>query len=569
MIRLDGLASPRPMATLGKSAEQTGGTMTERPLFDGDQFDYIIVGAGSAGCVLANRLSADPRNRVLLLEAGGNDNWIWFHIPVGYLFAIGNPRADWMFKTMPEAGLGGRSIAYPRGKVLGGCSAINAMIYMRGQAQDYDRWRDLGLSGWGWDDLLPLYKQQEDHFKPDGRFHQAGGEWRIEPPRVQWDLLDRFIDAAEQAGIPRIEDFNTGNNHGCAYFQVNQKNGRRYSAARGFLKPILNRPNLVVQTGVLVEKITIEQGRATGVRYRNPSGQVLGAKAGAEVILSTGSIGTPHLLQLSGIGPAQMLRDNGVEVVLDKPGVGANLQDHLQIRPIYKVSGVKTMNSEYQSLFNRTMMGLEYLFKRTGALTMAPSQLGAFTTSSPAYDRPNLQFHIQPLSLHKFGDPLHNFPAFTASVCNLRPSSRGTVTLDGPDPLKQPQIAPHYLSTDEDRQVAADALRVIRKVISQPALAAFKPEEYRPGAHLTSDEDLAIGAGAVASTIFHPVGTAKMGVESDPMAVLDDRLRLRGIAGLRVIDASAMPFITSGNTAAPTMVIAEKGAKMIFEDAGR
>jgi choline dehydrogenase-like flavoprotein len=543
--------------------------MTERPLFDGDQFDYIIVGAGSAGCVLANRLSADPRHRVLLLEAGGNDNWIWFHIPVGYLFAIGNPRADWLFKTMPEAGLGGRSIAYPRGKVLGGCSAINAMIYMRGQAQDYDRWRDLGLKGWGWDDLLPFYLKQEDHFKPDGRFHRAGGEWRIEPPRVQWDLLDRFIDAAEQAGIPRIEDFNTGNNHGCAYFQVNQKNGRRYSAARGFLKPVLNRPNLVVQTGVLVEKIVIEQSRATGVRYRHPSGQVFQAKAGAEVIVSAGAVGTPHLLQLSGIGPAQMLHDNGVEVVLDKPGVGANLQDHLQIRPIYKVSGVKTMNSEYQSLFNRAMMGLEYLFKRTGALTMAPSQLGAFTTSSPAYDRPNLQFHIQPLSLDKFGDPLHDFPAFTASVCNLRPSSRGSVTLDGSDPVRQPKIAPNYLSTAEDRQVAADALRVIRKVISQPALAAFKPEEYRPGAHLTSDEDLAIGAGAVASTIFHPVGTAKMGADSDPMAVLDDRLRLRGIDGLRVIDASVMPFITSGNTAAPTMVIAEKGAQMIFEDAGR
>ena len=543
--------------------------MTERPLFDGDRFDYIIVGAGSAGCVLANRLSADPRNRVLLLEAGGNDNWIWFHIPVGYLFAIGNPRADWMFKTQAEAGLGGRSIAYPRGKVLGGCSAINAMIYMRGQAQDYDRWRDQGLKGWGWDDLLPLYLKQEDHFKPDGRFHRAGGEWRVEPPRVQWDLLDRFIDAAEQAGIPRIGDFNTGDNHGCAYFQVNQKNGRRYSAARGFLKPVLNRPNLVVQTGVLVEKVTIEQGRATGVRYRHPSGQVLSAKAGAEVIVSAGSVGTPHLLQLSGIGPAQMLRDNGVEVVLDKPGVGANLQDHLQIRPIYKVSGVKTMNSEYQSLFNRAMMGLDYLFKRTGALTMAPSQLGAFTRSSPAYDRPNLQFHIQPLSLDKFGDPLHTFPAFTASVCNLRPSSRGSVTLDGSDPAKQPKIAPNYLSTDEDREVAADALRVIRKVISQPALAAFKPEEYRPGAHLTSDEDLAIGAGAVASTIFHPVGTAKMGADSDPMAVLDDRLRLRGIDGLRVIDASAMPFITSGNTAAPTMVIAEKGAQMIVEDAGR
>lgn len=543
--------------------------MTERPLFDGDQFDYIIVGGGSAGCVLANRLSADPRNRVLLLEAGGNDNWIWFHIPVGYLFAIGNPRADWMFKTEAEPGLGGRTIAYPRGKVLGGCSAINAMIYMRGQAADYNGWRDLGLKGWGWDDVLPLYLKQEDHFKPDGVFHRAGGEWRIEPPRVQWDLLDRFIDAAEQAGIPRIEDFNTGNNHGCAYFQVNQKNGRRFSAARGFLKPVLNRPNLVVQTGVMVQKLVIEQGRASGVTYRHPSGQVFVAKANAEVILSAGAIGSPHLLQLSGIGPAALLRQHSIEVICDRPGVGANLQDHLQIRPIYKVSNVKTMNSEYQSLFNRAVMGLEYLFKRTGALTMAPSQLGAFTTSSPAYDRPNLQFHIQPLSLDKFGDPLHDFPAFTASVCNLRPSSRGHVMVQSPDPDCQPKIAPNYLDTAEDRQVAADALRVIRKVVGQPALAPFKPEEFRPGAHLTTDEDLALGAGQVASTIFHPVGTAKMGTDNDPMAVLDDRLRLRGIDGLRVIDASAMPTITSGNTAAPTMMIAEKGAAMIIEDAGR
>ncbi|HVG52119.1 MAG TPA: GMC family oxidoreductase N-terminal domain-containing protein [Xanthobacteraceae bacterium] len=542
--------------------------MTDISTIDGD-YDYIIVGAGSAGCVLANRLSADTGKRVLLLEAGGKDNWIWFHIPVGYLFAIGNPRSDWMFKTEPEAGLNGRSLAYPRGKVIGGSSAINAMIYMRGQAADYDHWRQLGLSGWGWNDVLPVFKRHENHFLGASEHHNVGGEWRIEAPRVTWDLLEAYRDAAEQASIKKIPDFNTGDNEGSCYFHVNQKAGRRWSSARGFLKPVLNRQNLRLETGCLVEGVEFDGRRAVGVTWKQ-NGERRRARCRGEVILSAGSLGSAQLLLLSGVGPAAHIGDFGLPVVLDKPGVGENLQDHLQLRMIYKVSGVKTLNETYHSLFGRAGMGLDYLFRRRGPLTMAPSQLGLFTRSDPSRDRANLQFHVQPLSLDKFGDPLHTFPAFTTSVCNLQPTSRGHVRLRSTDPATAPVIQPNYLATDEDKQVAADSLRVARRISAQPALKPFHPEEYLPGLTVAPENDdakLAKAAGDIGTTIFHPVGTARMGRATDQMAVVDERLRVIGLEGLRVIDASVMPTITSGNTNSPTIMIAEKGAAMVREDA--
>ncbi|MEP3675815.1 GMC family oxidoreductase [Sulfitobacter sp.] len=545
-------------------------------------FDYVVVGGGTAGCLMANRLSADPANRVLLLEAGKADTYPWIHIPVGYLYCIGNPRADWMYKIEAEKGLNGRSLLYPRGKTLGGCSSINGMIYMRGQARDYDNWAALtDEPAWNWDNALADFKAHEDHYKLDdganpvtgdnSRFsdmHGHGGEWRIEKQRLRWEALDSFAQAANQIGIEHTEDFNTGDNAGVGYFDVNQRSGWRWNTSKAFLRPAKQRKNLTIWTQSQVEKLTCAKDAAGALRCLGAkvqhAGRSVTVTASKEVVLCAGAINSPQILQLSGIGPAEVLKQHNIDVVLDQPYVGENLQDHLQIRAVYKVNGTRTMNTLANSMLGKAKIGLEYFFKRSGPMSMSPSQLGAFTRSDPARTHANLQYHVQPLSLEAFGEDLHRFPAMTVSVCNLNPTSRGHVRIASGNFRDAPKIAPNYLDTEEDRKVAAESLRQVRKIMAQPAMERYAPEEFKPGVQYQNDADLARLAGDIASTIFHPVGTVKMGHADDPTAVLDPFLRLKGVAGLRVVDASVMPEITSGNTNSPTIMIAEKAARWIL-----
>ncbi|MGF6550808.1 GMC family oxidoreductase [Paraburkholderia youngii] len=533
------------------------------------EFDYIIVGAGTAGCVLANRLTEDPEIRVLLLEAGGKDDYHWIHVPVGYLYCIGNPRTDWLYKTQAEPGLNGRTLSYPRGRVLGGSSSINGMIYMRGQREDYDEWaRVTNDSTWSWNAVLPVFRRSEDHHGGANEAHGAGGPWRVEKQRLKWKILEEFAQAAQQTGIPATDDFNRGDNAGVGYFDVNQKRGIRWNASKAFLRPALKRENLTVITGAHTQRVVFDGRRCTGVEYRGAEVDYV-AKARCEVILSAGAVNSPQLLELSGVGNGARLQNLGIEIVHDLRGVGENLQDHLQLRMAFQVQGVRTLNTMSAHWWGKLMIGMQYALFQSGPMSMSPSQLGAFAKSDAddrSLTRPDLEYHVQPLSLDRFGEPLHRFNAFTASVCQLRPTSRGSIHIASADASAPPLIAPNYLSTEYDRHVAANALRLTRRIVAAPALARYQPREILPGPQYQSEEELQQAAGAVGTTIFHPVGTCRMGTTDDPAVVVDNRLRVIGVEGLRVVDASVMPNITSGNTNSPTLMIAERASDMIRED---
>jgi choline dehydrogenase len=555
------------------------------------QFDYVIVGAGTAGCLLANRLSADPKNKVLLIEAGGKDDYRWIHIPVGYLYCIGNPITDGCFETEPTTGIGGRSLKYPRGRVLGGSSSINGMIYMRGQSRDYDHWAALTENeSWRWDACLPYFMKHEDYWRGADAVHSSGGrdptgrrpggEWRIEKQRLNWEVLERFSEAAQQSGIPLNPDFNRGTNEGVGYFEVNQKGGFRWNASQAFLKPIWERRNLSIWTHSQAQKLlfnSLDSGfeknlRCTGVQVVvKQSGKpvLFEAKANKEVILCSGAIGSPALLEASGVGQKEHLERLQIPVVKALSGVGENLQDHLQLRMVFALQKLPTLNTRASTKLGKLAILLEYAFMRTGPMSMAPSQLGVFTRSSPEEAWPDLEYHVQPLSLEAFGQPLHPFNAFTASVCHLNPSSRGSVHLQSAEFGTAPAIQPNYLSTDADRKTAARALQVTRGIVSQPALQPYSPKEMKPGLEYQTEEQLIEAAGQIGTTIFHPVGTCKMGATGDSNRVVDFELKVEGIRNLRVVDASIMPTITSGNTNAPVLMIAEKAAEWILRDAAR
>ncbi len=527
-------------------------------------YDYIIAGAGSAGCVLANRLSADPSKRVLLLEAGGKDWYPWIHVPVGYFKTLHNPLTDWSYKTEPDPGLNGRSIDWPRGKTLGGSSSINGLLYIRGQHQDYDHWRQLGNAGWSFEDVLPYFKRSEDQQNGADAFHGAGGGLSVQNMRAKRDICEALIGAAEELGVPRNADFNGAEQEGAGYFQQTARNGFRCSTARAFLNPVKDRPNLDIVTHALVEKVLLKGAKAAGIAISvKGTPRQYGLKSGGELILSAGAIGSPQILQLSGIGPGNLLQGLGIPVVKELPGVGANLQDHLQIRTVYEVN-VPTLNEEINSLFRRMVIGAQYVLTRTGPMSMGASQVCIFARSNPDAETPDIQYHFQPLSADKPGIEMHPFPGVTLSVCQLRPESRGRIEIKSPDPKTYPAIFPNYLSAERDCRTAIDSLKFTRRLVETEALKPFIVREYLPGPAVQSDDELLASARNIAQTIYHPTSTCKMG--SDASAVVDERLRVHGLDNLRVADASIMPTITSGNTNAPTIMIAEKASDMILTD---